>query len=340
MSDDQRPNTSPATAVLYGATLVTVPASVAAWLAQRGFQLRVETSVDELLVAAIRGRPRLAIVDARFDTDVRLGAVRRLKVDSYTGVIPLAVVVGGEAGSAVARAFAAGADEVVTASADASEVTARLGALLARSDRDTAVHPSTRLPGAPEIEEEYARRLGRGETFGVSYVDLDHFKEFNDRYSYHAGDRVIRLLAKILHDVVKGLAGEAGFVGHIGGDDFICVTPTAATVPVCEAIVEVFDALIPFQYSTQDRATGYYFGKDRRGKLHRVPLMTVSIGVVTNANRALTHPAQISELATEMKSYAKTFPGSVYVVDRRHDGAEVRPVSAAPVAHGFAAEGR
>jgi hypothetical protein len=27
----------------------------------------------------------------------------------------------------------------------------------------------------------------------------------------------------------------------------------------------------------------------------------------------------VSELATEMKSYAKTLPGSVYVVDRRHD---------------------
>jgi hypothetical protein len=81
----------------------------------------------------------------------------------------------------------------------------------------------------------------------------------------------------------------------------------------------VFDTLIPYQYSEQDRRAGYFFGKDRRGQLHRVPLMTVSIGVVTNDRRHFTHAAQVSELATEMKSYAKTLPGSVFSVDRRTD---------------------
>jgi len=88
---------------------------------------------------------------------------------------------------------------------------------------------------------------------------------------------------------------------------------------VCDEILFVFDTLIPYQYNEQDRRAGYYFGKDRRGQLHRVPLMTLSIGIVTNQHRRFTHPAQVSELATEMKSYAKTQPGSVYVVDRRHD---------------------
>ena len=47
--------------------------------------------------------------------------------------------------------------------------------------------------------------------------------------------------------------------------------------------------------------------------------MTVSIGVVTNERRHFSHAAQVSELATEMKSYAKTLPGSVFTIDRRHD---------------------
>jgi hypothetical protein len=47
--------------------------------------------------------------------------------------------------------------------------------------------------------------------------------------------------------------------------------------------------------------------------------MTVSIGVVTNERRHFSHAAQVSELATEMKSYAKTLPGSVYSIDRRTD---------------------
>ena len=109
-------------------------------------------------------------------------------------------------------------------------------------------------------------------------------------------------------------------MGHIGGDDFIFVIPVDQVSETCAEVVSVFDTLIPYQYSEQDRRAGYYFGKDRRGQLHKVPLMTVSIGVVTNERRVFTHAGQVSELATEMKSYAKTLPGSVFSVDRRGDG--------------------
>ena len=115
------------------------------------------------------------------------------------------------------------------------------------------------------------------------------------------------------------MIGKDGFIGHIGGDDFIFILPIDSIRVVCTEILDVFDTLIPYQYNEQDRRAGYYFGKDRRGQLHRVPLMTLSIGVVTNQHRRFTHTAQVSELATEMKSYAKTQAGSVFVVDRRHD---------------------
>jgi hypothetical protein len=53
--------------------------------------------------------------------------------------------------------------------------------------------------------------------------------------------------------------------------------------------------------------------------------MTLSIGVVTNARRRFTSAAQISELVTEMKTYAKTLPGSVWAMDRRSDGESAIP---------------
>jgi GGDEF domain-containing protein len=192
--------------------------------------------------------------------------------------------------------------------------------MMRRAERDLHVQPTTRLPGTPAIEREIRRRIELDEPFAVCYADLDHFKEYNDRYSYAEGDRVIRMVARILHDVVSGTCMERGFVGHIGGDDFIFIVPVSAAAETCREIISVFDLLVPLQYSEQDRRAGYYFGKDRRGQLHRVPLMTLSIGIVTNERRRFTHPAQVSELATEMKSYAKTLTGSVFVVDRRHDG--------------------
>jgi len=293
-----------------------VPPSVEAWLAAHSLETVVVADAQQIMHMALRSRPRVVIMDARDGASHVIAASQRLKTDSYTAIVPTAVLC--DAGDApFAEAFTTLADEVIRASMPLDEVSARLDLMLRRSDRDMEVHPSTRLPGTTTIEAEITRRLATGESFAVCYADLDHFKEYNDRYSYRDGDRVIRILATILHDVAKGVCGERGFVGHIGGDDFIFIIPSSGVPEVCGEIVAVFDLLIPHQYSEQDQQAGYFFGKDRRGHLHRVPLMTLSIGVITNSRRHFTTATEVSDLATEMKSYAKTLPGSVYSVDRR-----------------------
>lgn len=305
-------------AVVYSPDGHAVPDSVRAWLEKHQLPTATVTSPDELMSAALRSRPRLAVIDARTHPVAGLKGCERLKADSFTGIVPALVLVRDDP-VAFAAAFDVWADEVIREGTASAEVSLRIEALLRRSDRDTFVHPSTRLPGGLEIETEIMRRLEADQFFAACYADLDHFKEYNDRYSYYDGDRVIRILSKILHDVVKGTVAEEGFVGHIGGDDFLFVIPVEAVQDVCSEIVQVFDAIVPYQYSEQDRRAGYYFGKDRRGQLHKVPLMTVSIGVVTNERRRFTHPSQVSELATEMKSYAKSLTGSVFTIDRRGD---------------------
>lgn len=305
-------------AILFAKDVLSLPQTVLSWVEKVGSpQVPVSTG-DELMAIALRGRPRVVIFDGRDDAGEAMHACRRLKADSYTGVVP-AVMVASDDPSGIAQCFDAGADEVIPAGMKDGEAGLRLELLLSRSDRDLGVHPSTRLPGAGAIEAEIRRRLSGPDLFAVCYADLDHFKEYNDRYSYNEGDRVIRILAMILHDVVKGLCGEKGFVGHIGGDDFIFIIPYEAIADTCEDITATFDLLVPYQYSEPDRRAGYFFGKDRRGVLDRVPLMTLSIGVVTNAQRTFKEARQVSRLATEMKTYAKTLTGSVYSIDRRTD---------------------
>lgn len=313
-----------ASAIVFSAETAEPLEPVGQWLAGLDVPVLALNDIDTLMAVALRSRPRVVVFDARRSEGAVLKALRRLKADSYTGIVPSVAVTNDDLASFRA-AFDAGADEVLRQGLGKPEVEVRLAALLRRSDRDLYVHPSTRLPGAVEIEADIGRRLESGSLFAACYADLDHFKEFNDRYSYYEGDRVIRILAQILHDVVKGQCHEGGFVGHIGGDDFIFIVPLDDVSEVCEEIVSIFDMLIPYQYSEQDRRAGYFFGKDRRGQLHRVPLMTVSIGVVTNERRRFGHAAQVSALATEMKSYAKTLPGSVYSIDRRTDTSPDRP---------------
>ena len=297
----------------------SVPEFVARWVNGNGLSILAvpEPTVVEQMV--LRALPALVIIDADAPGTLGLELCARLKADPYTAIVPLAAVASRHATDQVKAWFTGGADEVITPLFEPSEQASRLDGLLTRTARDVAVNPSTRLPGTTEIEREIRRRMENGELFAVCYADLDHFKEYNDRYSYYDGDRVIYIVSRILHDVVRGILGKRGFVGHIGGDDFIMVVPVESISEVCSEVLTVFDTLIPYQYNEQDRRAGYFFGKDRRGQLHRVPLMTLSIGIVTNQRRRFTHPAQVSELATEMKSYAKRQVGSVFVVDRRHD---------------------
>ena len=57
--------------------------------------------------------------------------------------------------------------------------------------------------------------------------------------------------------------------------------------------------------------------KDRKGKEQKIPLLSISIGVVTNEHRKITHVDQIGEIGAELKSYAKSLERSNYVKDHR-----------------------
>jgi diguanylate cyclase (GGDEF)-like protein len=295
-----------------------VPRVVREFAARNSYDLLEVRSATEVLARVSRAYPAAMIIDGAEPADAALALCRQMKAEAFTAVVPVIVYVESSGQEAAAAALEAGADEVITGAVSARETELRLQLALRRTERDVSVHPTTRLPGTVQIERDFAERLRRGEKFAVCYADLDHFKEFNDRYGYNHGDRVILIVSRILRDVVRAHS-PGGFVGHIGGDDFIFTVPLSDYRVCCEDVVEVFDELIPFQYTAEDRDRGSFVGKDRRGHQYEVPIMTLSIGVVTNENRRLTHPGQISELATEMKSYAKTVTGSLFVVDRRTD---------------------
>jgi len=78
-------------------------------------------------------------------------------------------------------------------------------------------HEASRKPG---IEEEVRRHLQKGEPFAFAYIDIDHFKAYNDSYGYEAGDHIIKEVADSLIESVASRL-NTGFPGHIGGDDFV-----------------------------------------------------------------------------------------------------------------------
>jgi len=291
------------------------------WASSRGLDVH-RTNLPLSRNALRASIPDLIVMGVEGNGDACRNAVSALKVDSRLQCVPVvAVLAEGHAASWLEW----GVDEVLSPGAPTKEHEARLTGAMRRTRRDVQVNPSTRLAGADALAEAMLSRIASGDLFGACYADLDHFKEFNDRYGFAMGDDVIRAVAELLVEVVEAAAGDRGFVGHIGGDDFLFLVPYDCVPAACDLLVQRADEILPARYSAHDRNAGYFFGKDRRGRLDRVPLMTLSIGVVTNARRRFTSAAQISELVTEMKTYAKTLPGSVWAMDRRSDGESAIP---------------
>jgi diguanylate cyclase (GGDEF)-like protein len=216
------------------------------------------------------------------------------------------------------RGFEAGADDYITKPFGPRELLARVRAKIRRVEVDSSLSPLTRLPGNLAIEGELRRRIEEDDTFAVLYLDLDNFKAFNDVYGFTHGDEAIQLVARVSVDVVRRRGTPNDFVGHIGGDDFIIATMAARAEEVAQEIIDEFDRNIRVLYSPKDLRQGYIETRDRRGALNRFPIMTLSIAIVSNEDHKITNYAQIGETAAELKRYAKSVAGSVYIKDKRH----------------------
>lgn len=100
-------------------------------------------------------------------------------------------------------------------------------------DRTTTTDSLTGCFNRASIVEHLEDGLRRGEATAVMYVDLDDFKDVNDRFGHEVGDRV--LLA-----VVEGLRRSARNddpLGRLGGDEFLLVCPNVRDHAEVDAIV-------------------------------------------------------------------------------------------------------
>lgn len=205
-------------------------------------------------------------------------------------------------------------DELGELSRSFSEMAKRLKHL-EEMYRDT--NPLTYLPGGIAIENVLKKRIDSGNLFAFCLIDLDNFKAYNDHYGYARGNQIIINTAKIIKQAVEKHGTDETFYGHIGGDDFVVISSIDHYAKICRFIVNGFDKTIDKLYDPKDLKRGFIIRKTRKGEEEKFPIMTISIGVVTNKKRQLKHVIQIGEIAAEAKSYAKSKPGSLYFVDRR-----------------------
>ena len=178
------------------------------------------------------------------------------------------------------------------------------------------VSPLTGLPGNVQIHSELKKRLTKEEEFSVMYLDLDNFKAYNDVYGFLKGDKIIQFTANIIQDEIH-TDGGSGFVGHVGGDDFIAIVPYTDVENLCQRIIARFDKQITSFFTEEDAKKGYIEIANRKGIIEKFPLTSISIAVVVADKRRFSNILEIGDIAAQVKHAVKTVMGSSYTIDRR-----------------------
>jgi diguanylate cyclase (GGDEF)-like protein len=194
---------------------------------------------------------------------------------------------------------------------------ARVNLSILRSEKIVEINPLTRLPGNISIGRQIQERLEQNRDFAFGYADLDYFKAFNDHYGFSRGDEVIKMTGRLILGIVTAKQPQGSFVGHIGGDDFVFIIDIDLAEEAAAEIIRAFDSLIIGCYDREDSTQRFIKSIDRKGIAADFPVMGISIGITETRSHSFSHYGEVTQLAAEMKKFAKQFKGSCYKSDRR-----------------------
>ncbi|GLI01934.1 GGDEF domain-containing response regulator [Phytohabitans aurantiacus] len=274
---------------------------------------------EEALEVIEAARPDLAVVDLMMPRMDGLELVRRLRANPMTAALPVIMLTAKGMTVDKVVGLSVGADDYLVKPFDTLELIARVRSTLRRNQEFREVSPLTGLPGNTRVRREILDRMRNGADYAVGYIDIDRFKSVNDVYGFERGDEFITALARSLHRAAVAAGLPPAFLGHIGGDDFVIVCDPEQMLPLTRKAVEDFERAADELYDEVHNRQGYIEVPDRRGRLQRAALVTLSIGVAqsTATGRKYADPREVIAVASEMKKVAKTQPGSYIAIDRR-----------------------
>ncbi len=281
-------------------------------LEEEGYRC-IEVQDEEIAVDLAQfHQPDLIIMDRmmprRNGLEISMELKRRLSVAQ----IPIIMVTADDKVEDKVEALEDGVDDYVCKPYEPRELIARVKAMLRSSKDAIDRNPTTLLPGATALEEEIVRHLREGTVFALMHADLDNFKPYADSHGFSLANDVIKNSGRMMSQSVEAVASPISFVAHIGGDDFIIIVTPEKALEVATGIIQSFDAEISRYFIEQEVAQGFYLGKDRDGREKKFPIMTISIGIITNRNKKYHTPTEMGIDLSAAKRKAKTKEKSGY----------------------------
>ncbi|PTQ87550.1 GGDEF domain-containing protein [Agitococcus lubricus] len=111
-------------------------------------------------------------------------------------------------------------------------------ATIAREDALSGVANRRAFDDYLTIEWERARR--EEQPLALLFIDIDHFKLYNDNYGHAAGDKCLQQVARTMHDA---LLRPADLVARYGGEEFVVLLPNTDSMGAEEVAHRILDAI-------------------------------------------------------------------------------------------------
>jgi len=304
----------------------------AATLRAHGFDVVTAGNGEEALLRVEADVPDLFLLAAQMQDMDGFSLCERLKEDPRLINVPVIFVTADPTYEDIDRAYAAGGVDYISKPCHLSEFLARVRThvrqyqLLQEVARleDIAIdaNPLTHLPGNNTIMSTIQDAIDLEQDMTVLYADLDNFKSYNDYYGFSEGDDLLLFTAETLQVAIRHVCDGQGFLGHIGGDDFVLMVPSDRAEKLAGEVLRRFDLGAPAFYRDEDAERGGIESVDRSGAPVFYPIVSISLGGVPLRSYDFKLYLEVANVCAETKHMAKSVPGSNLFMDRRGELAD------------------
>jgi diguanylate cyclase (GGDEF)-like protein len=215
-------------------------------LAPRGFILITLDDPLRIWDVLSEAAPDLIILDVDMPLLTGIEICRVIRSDPRWAMIPILFLTARTDPETVARVFAAGADDFVTKPVVVPELVTRINNRLERVRLYRSLAETDFLTGvanprrASQVLEQLMQLAQRhAQTVSIAILDLDHFKQINDRHGHDAGDAVLRQVGGLLRQRFRG----GDLVARWGGEEFILAMYAMGKDDALRRVTETLEAV-------------------------------------------------------------------------------------------------
>ncbi len=178
------------------------------------------------------------------------------------------------------------------------------------------LNPLTGLPGNSIIQKTISSIIEYNYDVCLLYLDLDNFKVYNDNYGFENGDKILKYSANLIQNKVKSAFPFNSFVGHIGGDDFVCMIETSykKCQNFCREIIGDFNKEVLEFFNEKDKSKGYIESMDRKGNKDVFNLTSLSIAGLYGNLKKYKSPEEVALKISWIKKEVKKNGGNNFII--------------------------